>query len=326
MIFHDLIEKSIKELKNLTLINNFPEDMQNSLISEIIDIIKSKRSEEFEIHRIYEDTPIKKLEEFISDINLFSNKILLFIYNFTSSLSALKNLKIPEDLFIFIFTDEKTIKENKEISIIQFPKDIDYSDLINKFLANNNIKFETKEVEDLLKSYFNGISSTLEKVLEDILIYLKKTNTKTINKELALQFLTSSLNFSFFNIINSFFSKDKNSFFYQYIQFVESENDFFSFFLPFLKEVKTLTIISSILSENKSFINIDKSAVLNYFNKIQYSYNPYRFQYDIKKIENFGKDKFSLLLEFLISIDLYSRYYDKQSAQKLFEIGINQFI
>lgn len=326
MIFDNIVKDKISKLKKIVLFNNFPEDIQNSIINSSLEFIKTKHGDNFEIQRIYEDINIKKLTQIIQDITLFSEPLILIIYNLTQNFIQLKKLNIPEDVYLFIFINEKSIEEDKEICLINFPKNLDSTIFIDDFCEKNNIKFENREVEDLFKSYFINISSSLEKVMEDILLFLSKIKSNIITKEIAIQFLTYSSNYSFFTILNSFFQKDKYTFFYQYIQFVESENDFNSFFQPFLKEIKLLTIICSLFEGKLSISSYDKNEVISFFNKIEMQYNPYRFQYDFKKIESFGKEKFFLLLEFLLSIDIYNRYYDKFSAQKLFEIGINQFI
>ncbi len=326
MIFDNIVKDKISKLKKIVLFNNFPEDIQNSIINSSLEFIKTKYGNNFEIQRIYEDINIKKLTQLIQDINLFSEPSILIIYNLTQNFNQLKKLNIPEDVYLFIFINEKSIDEDKEICLINFPKNLDSTIFIDDFCKKNKIEFENREVEDLFKSYFINISSSLEKVMEDILLFLSKIKSNIITKEIAVQFLTYSSNYSFFTILNSFFQKDKYTFFYQYIQFVESENDFNSFFQPFLKEIKLLTTICSLFEGKLSISSYDKNEVISFFNKIEMQYNPYRFQYDLKKIENFGKEKFFLLLEFLLSIDIYNRYYDKFSAQKLFEIGINQFI
>ncbi|MCR4421808.1 MAG: hypothetical protein NUV32_04985 [Exilispira sp.] len=326
MIFDEIIKNKISKIKKITLLNNFPEDLQNSIISSIVGTLRENYRDKIEFHRIYDDINVKKLTEYINNFGLFSQTIAIFIYNFSSNLSSLKKLVFPSDLYLFIFTDEKNLSEDTDTSIIQFPKNLTSSEFIKDFFVKNNIKFENNSVEELFNSYFNNISSSLEKVLEDILIYLNKIKSNIVTKEISIKFLSFSSNFTIFNITNSFFQKDKYSFFYQYIQFIESENDFNSFLQPFLKEVKILTILSSIISEKSYLSNFDKNNILSFFNKINFQYNPYRLQYDLKKIENFGKKKFLSLLEFLLSIDIYNRYYDKSSAQKLFEIGINQFI
>jgi len=326
MIFDEIIRNKISKIKKITLLNNFPEDLQNSIISSIVETLRENYKDKIEIHRIYDDINIKKLTEYLNDFGLFSQTIALFVYNFSSNLSSLKKISFPSDLYLFIFTDEKNLAEDRDISIIQFPKTLNSSEFINNFFNKNKIKFENNNVEELFKSYFNDISGSLEKVLEDILIYLQQIKSNIVTKEIAIKFLSFSSNFTIFNVTNSFFQKDKYSFFYQYMQFIESENDFNGFLQPFLKEVKILTILSSIISEKSNLTNFDKNNILSFFNKINFQYNPYRLQYDLKKIENFGKKKFYSLLEFLLSIDIYNRYYDKSSAQKLFEIGINQFI
>ena len=326
MIFNNFLNYDLSKIKKIVLLNNFPSDLQNNFVNQLIEELNKGNKEELNIHRIYDDINIKILNEYLSNIDLFSNKTIFFIYNFTQNLSSLKKLNIPSDIILFIFTDEKQIEVDKNITIIQFPKSLDLATLLNQFLNQNKIKFESKETEEFFKSFFNGLTISLEKVCEDVLLYLKKINSDLITKDIALQFLSYSPNFSFFSILNSFFQKDKLSFFYQYMQFIESENDFNSFFQPFLKEIKILTLISSIMSHKLLSTTSDKNLIISYFNKIKIQYNPYRYQYDLRKLENFGKDKLVNLLEFLLSIEIYSRYYDKQSAQKLFEIGINQFI
>ncbi|MFN3410860.1 MAG: hypothetical protein ACK4YF_01700 [Exilispira sp.] len=325
MIF-DEIKQKLGNLKNIIILNNFPYELQNNIINDLIEHIKDRSKKDYKINRIYEDTNIKKINEFIANIDLFTYSTILVIYKYTQNIQNLKKILPDDNIIIILFTDEKNIREDKDFSIIEFPKDIDVSNFINKFCQNNGIKFENKEVEALFKSYFNGISSFLEKTLQDILVYLKKIKKNIISKEIAIQFLSFSSNYSFFSIINSFFQKDKFTFFYQYMQLVESENDFNVFFQPFLKEIKLLAIISSVIDDNNFSYNSNKSIIISFLNKLNIQYNPYKLQYDLKKIENFGKEKIYLLLEFLLSIDIYSRYYDKSSSQKLFEIGINQFI
>lgn len=326
MIIDQILNDKIFKLKKINILNNFPEDLQNNLVNKIVEILKEEYKNQIEIHRIYDDVNIKKLSDYINNFDLFSQTIALFLYNFTQNLSSLVKLSIPSDLLLFVFTDEKKIEDTKDISVIQFPKNLDPHKYINDFCINNKIKFDNNNTEDLFKSYFNSFSGTLEKVLDDIMIFLQKTKSNLITKEIVAKFLTFSSGFTIYNITNSFFQKDKYSFFYQYLQFVESENDFNSFLQPFLKEVKLLTILASSTMEKSIITESDKNNIFNFFNKINIQYNPYRLQYDLKKLENFGKKRFYSLLEFLISIDIYSRYYDKSSAQKLFEIGINQFI
>lgn len=327
MIFDDFVLNKIKKLKNITIFNNFPEDTHSSIINKTLEYIKENSKKEFEVHKIFEDFDIKKLTNYINDISLFGSNLILILYKFDQNLSSLKKLKLQDDIFIFIFADEKNaISEDENISFISFPKNINVESFIHKFLSTHKLIFENKEVEDLFKSYFNNISSVLEKILEEILLYLNKIKSKTITKEIAIQFLSYSSNYSLFTIINSFFQKDKFTFFYQYMQLVESENDFNSFFQPFLKELKLLAIISSFFINKSTIQEMDKNNLINLLSKLNIQYNPYRFQYDIKKIETFGKEKIFNLLDFLLTVDLYNRYYDKFSAQKLFEIGINQFI
>ncbi len=326
MIFDDILKDGIKNIKKIVLLNNFPEDLQNNIVNRLVELLKDQTKENLDIHRIYEDINLKTLNEYISNNDLFSNKTIFFIYNFSQNVSSLKKIQIPEDIIIFFFIDEKNLNKDEYINIIQFPKSLDASGFIEGFLSQNKITFESYEIKDQFNSFFNSVSFPLIKVCEDILVYLKKTKSNIITKDIAFQFISYSPNFSFFSIINSFFQKDKSSFFHQYIQFVESENDFNSFFQPFLKEIKILVIISSIISDKIGYSPKDKNLIINYFNNINLQYNPYRYQYDMKKIESFGKERFVSLLEFLLTVDIYSRYYDKQSAQKLFEIGINQFI
>lgn len=330
MLINNLLDR--EDFSNhIYILNNFPDDFQSRAVDIILEKLKEKYKSNLVVERIFDKSNIKSIIEFINSMSLFSDDTIIFYYNFSDDVKKFEKVVIPDSLKIFVFTNFKKLESVKNIKQLEYPSNINPMAYINNFFKSANLLFDDNSTKIYLASFFDQNSLALEQICENISAYVKSQKLNIVNKEIINQFISFSPSLSIYSIFNAFFKKDRLSFYHQYIQFLQESNDFLSFLIPFIKEVKTLALISSIENQNSFSSTYAKTKngdtnIISYLKKCQLNYNPYKLQYDKQKLANFENVKILELFEFLLSVDIYSRYYDKNAARLFFEIGITQFI